>query len=235
MKLKSEKFEELISNKNILEKSLEKTKLEYRLFDPGQYLYSLLLEKRRNLDIFSDEYLELSYTTLIAWNMNGRAAKLNEIELFKESIRSNKENMTLLNNYRIENLSKGEFEKTINITESLFKKLDLVGESWTGNKIKSKLVTFSKTMHFLLPNLYVPIDRRYTLNFFYNNKTLQTDKNNEKNDEKQLVVFNELFKKFHSLTEIYNLNEYKDNKWNKNIPKTIDNAIIGYSKLSKGL
>lgn len=76
MKFKPLKFEKIMSNKDLLEKIIDLTRKEYRPFDPGSYLYRLMLSKRNEVDIFSDEYLELVYTTLIAWNMNGRGAKL---------------------------------------------------------------------------------------------------------------------------------------------------------------
>jgi len=231
MKFKPLKFQKLISNKSVLEDTLKKTKEYYRPFDPGQYLYNLLLEKRKKMDIFSDEYLELVYTTLIAWNMNGRGAKLNDFSLFKETIRKNKDKLNSLKNYKIEQLNEKEKIEVLKTSEELFNNLDLVGKSWTGNKIKSKLVTFSKTLHFLIPNLFVPIDRKYTLDFFYNDTMVPTHSNNQKNNEKQLEVFREIYEMFCEIAKIYNLKQYLDNKWNTNIPKIIDNAIIGYSKL----
>lgn len=231
MKFKPLKFQKLISNKKILEKALYKTKEYYRLFDPGQYLYNLLLEKRRGMDIFSDEYLELVYTTLIAWNMNRRGAKLNDFALFKNSIREHKEKINLLKRYKLETLNEDNKKKVLEIINSLFRDLDLVGKSWTGNKIKSKLVAFSKTLHFLLPNLIVPIDRKYTINFFYGSIDIPTDMDNQKNNKKQIEVFNELYEKFYEIAKIYNLKRYLDSQWNTSIPKIIDNAIIGYSKL----
>ncbi len=230
MKIKSIKFERLISNKNIFEESLIKTKEFYRSFDPGNYLYNLLLTKRSKIDIFSDEYLELVYTTLIAWNMNGRGAKLNDIDLFKKSIRENKIQIVKLKEYRLEKIGE-DMEKVFDIVEFLFENLDLVGKSWTGNKIKSKLVTFSKTLHFLLPELIVPIDRRYTLDFFYSDKTVPTDNDSKKNNHKQMKIFKELYLKFCEIAKTYELEKYKDNRWNLNVPKIIDNAIIGYGKL----
>lgn len=231
MKIKLDKLQRLISNEEIFDKVLEKTKKDYRPFDPGQYLYNLLLEKRKKIDIFSDEYLELVYTTLIAWNMNGRGAKLNDFELFKESIRKNKSKINSLEIYKIESVNEEDKKKIFGFVEELFKNLDLVGKSWTGNKIKSKIVAFSKTLHFLIPDLIVPIDRRYTLDFFYSNKDVPTDSDNVKNNNKQLKVFKELYEKFCEMAKIYNLKKYLDNKWNRNIPKIIDNAIIGYEKL----
>ncbi len=128
--------------------------------------------------------MELVYTTLISWNMNGRGAKLNDFDLFKETIRNNKSKINSLMNYKIEKLNEKEKADVLRISEELFNNLELVGKSWTGNKIKSKLVTFSKTLHFLIPDLFVPIDRRYTLDFFYDNKMVPTNSNVKKNNEK---------------------------------------------------
>jgi len=119
MKLKLEKFNKLLEDKNLFENSLEKTKKEYRNLDPGQYLYNLLLNKRKISDIYSDEYLELAYTTLIAWNMNGRGAKLADITDFKNTIRENKEIINLLKGYRIEKLDKQEIKKILEIIEKM--------------------------------------------------------------------------------------------------------------------
>lgn len=107
--------------------------------------------------------------------------------------------------------------------KTLFFNLDLT-------ETKSKIVTFSKTLHFLLPELIVPIDRKYTLDFFYSNKQIPTDKNKNKNCEKQFRIFEELFNKFIERSDIYNLNKYLDKIWHVAPTKVIDNAIIGYSK-----
>ena len=230
MKLKLIKFEKLISNREIFEESLNKTKEYYRSLDPGNYLYNLLLKKRDEIDMFGDEYLELVYTTLIAWNMNGRGAKLNDFELFKKSIRESKLNIESLKRYRIEALTKESKKEVLLKVGVLFRELDLLGDSWTGNKIKSKIVMFSKTLHFLLPELIVPIDRKYTLNFFYGNFDVPTDADKLKNDEKQIELFGELYDKFCEIAEVYDLTGYEDDKWNLSVPKIIDNAIIGYSK-----
>lgn len=231
MKFKPLKFQKLISNKRILERTLNKTKEDYRPLDPGYYLYNLLLDKHQKMDIFSDEYLKLIYTTLISWNMNGRGAKLNDFTLFKNSIKEQKSKINSLRGYKIETLNEDNKKRVLEIINLLFKDLDLVGKSWTGNKIKSKLVTFSKTLHFLLPNLIVPIDRKYTMNFFYGSTDIPTDINIQRNNKKQIEVFNELYGKFYEITKIYNLKKYFDNQWNRTIPKIIDNAIIGYNKL----
>ena len=76
-------------------------------------------------------------------------------------------------------------DKAIIILTGLFEKLNLV-------KTKSPLVTFSKTLHFFLPNLVVPIDRRYTCDFF----KIYPNRINGKEREVQLVDFFNLQKAF---------------------------------------
>ena len=216
MKIKEENFNKIISDRTLFEKCLQNTKENYRTYDPGQYLYNLLMDKT-NSDIFSDEYISLIYTTLIAWNMNGRGAKLNNFEEFKEEILSQRKNLELLKGLKIEELNEKDFNKVVDILEEIFKNIKLV-------KTNSPLVTFSKAIHFLLPNLVAPIDRKYTINFFYGNAQLQNDN--------QFKIFRELFSKFWVLSKKYDLKSYKDPIWNKNTPKILDNAIIGYKILS---
>ena len=94
-------------------------------------------------------------------------------------------------------------------------------------------------MQFFLPNLVAPIDRRYTLNFFYygidewmdnfygkNNKSVYISKN----EDRQWERFVEIEKYFSEFTA-RNINilekNINKNNWNQNIPKILDNLIIG--------
>ncbi len=220
MKINLTNYQELINNEKGFIELIERTKRDYRPLDPGLYLYNLLMNKSQE-DIFSDEYLELVYTTLIAWNMNGRAAKLADINKFKGSIRKNRKEIESMVNMRLEKLTENELKKVIAILQKLFNDLELV-------KTNSPLVTFSKTMHFLLPNLIVPIDRRYTITFFYGLRGIP-----EKG--KQFAVFEEIFTKFWELSKKYDLSRYVDKVWNRNIPKIMDNAIIGFKIKNKAI
>ncbi len=71
-----------------IKSSLKKYEKSYRLYDPAMYLYKLILDYKGNR--FSDEFIELVYTTLKAWNMDSRAAKLSRFGTFKNSILQNK-------------------------------------------------------------------------------------------------------------------------------------------------
>jgi len=65
-----------LEENGLLDKSLKEVKDNYRPLDPGWYLYrKICLEKDINKK-FEDEFIELVYVTLSAWNMNSRGAKL---------------------------------------------------------------------------------------------------------------------------------------------------------------
>jgi hypothetical protein len=78
-------------------------------------------------------------------------------------------------------------------------------------------------MHFLLPNLCIPIDRKYTLNFFYNNTYL--------NSKKEFEIYTQINKLFLKIYNTHDLSVYLENGmiiWNTTIPKILDNIVIGY-------
>ena len=77
-------------------------------------------------------------------------------------------------------------------------------------------------LHHILPSLVPPIDRSYTLRFFYRRQGLSIS-------EKE--AFREMYLEFHRIAvhrkkEI--LNRLGKNLWNTSETKIIDNAIIGF-------
>ena len=217
--LKFKEKTKVIKNEGIITSCLDKTSREYRPYDPGWYLYRELNQKREKLDIFNDEFIELIYVTLSSWNMNTRAAKLAEFNAFKELLRGNKELILSLGKFRIEGLTESETEKVLGVMEQLFYNLkDLCHQ-------ESKVVTFSKCLHFLLPNLIVPVDRKYTLAFFGYKYNIP------KELPKQFELYQNLFLAFTELSHNFDLKKYSKSRWNENIPKVLDNIIIGYQKL----
>ncbi len=196
---------------------LQKTSKEYRSYDPGWYLYRKLNEENKRRDIFSDDYLELVYVTLCSWNMNQRAAKLANFEDFKRIIRESRSTILSLKGYKIENIK--DLDNVLKAIEVLFHNLRNICHQ------ESKIVTFSKCLHFMLPHLIVPVDRKYTMMFFQNNVMIP------KGIQKQLQLYKTLFLCCHDLTICFDLTKYLGDRWNENIPKVIDNIIIGYQKI----
>lgn len=208
-----EKFE----NKELLKKSLDETRSYYRPLDPGFYLYNQILK----VDIdekFSDENIELIYVTLVAWNMNSRGAKLQEYQMFKQSIQNQKKAILNIKDFTIRDIQK---ESIFSKLHDLFFSLDLVAKS------KPALVTFTKTMHFLLPKLIVPIDRKYTLMYFYENVNIPTE------HEKQFKIIKEIETEYSKFVAKVDLHQYIDEKWNTTEAKVMDNMIIGFNRIIK--
>jgi len=212
---------DIFTNKSI-NKSIKKVDKVYRPYDPGWYLYKKVLETENIKDKFTDEFLELIYVTLSAWNMNSRGARLADIDVFKRSLKKHKKPIIALSKYRIEKIS--NIDDILVKIEQLFKNLEIV---YQDDEIdKPRLVTFSKTLHFLIPDLFVPIDRKYTLMFFYGNVSIN------KNIDKQWEKFEEIFREFHKFSlKVSKMNIKFSTRWVTNIPKIIDNVIIGYQKM----
>jgi len=195
-----------------LNKHLKYTIEHYRPHDPGSYLYNLIFNYKFSQK-FDNPFFELLYATLSSWNMNSRGAELKDYDEFVASILSHKDDFKKLEKKTIIDLE-GQKE----IIEKLFKELSLVNTN-------APLVTFSKTLHFILPNLIAPIDRRYTLRFFYG-------KNSEgcfTSISKQFEVFWKIEMSYSKYAKAHDLSLFvKENSWNRNIPKVMDNAVIGF-------
>jgi len=195
----------------------------FRQLTPSIYLYQKIFEKQNNANyqvekLVSDrEFLELIYVTLISWNMNMRGAKMVDADSFIESIQGFSKNISQLKDKELNLLSEYELGEVLKLTKPLFLNLRVM-------KSKSKIVGVSKTLHFLLPKLFPPMDRRYTMNFFYGHFNYFSDKDKEFNS------FSILLREFYKITQKLKLNskDLDSVLWNTTVPKLIDNAIIGF-------
>jgi hypothetical protein len=165
-----------------------------------------------------DKIYPLIMKTLKAWNMDQRGAKLTTVEKFKQSISQNsvKENLIELSRYKLFSSHKHQIENGIlELLENVFLNLKVM-------ETKRRLVGVSKALHFLLPNLVMPIDNKYTMNIF----SISTDVNRE------LDTFKRIFIKSYNITKMLCLtqNEVDGKRWNTSVPKIIDNAIIGFNR-----
>lgn len=195
----------------------------YRLISPSLYLYKKIIEKHRkcnDLDglLDDDDFLELIYITLDAWNMNQRGAKLIPFEELKKSVLKI-DNRSLLKDlyaYKLNLLSENDLDIVVSKIKQIFYTLKVA-------TTKTKIVGISKALHFLLPDLIMPIDRRYTLNTFYGHNKYNQD------ISKEFKTFKEIFTRFYEIAKELKLSEEDiDNfNWNTSIPKLIDNALIG--------
>jgi hypothetical protein len=96
-----------------------------------------------------------------------------------------------------------------------------------GKEDKSKLVSGSKALHLLLPDLVVPIDRRYTSTFLYRYSD-EFDRDNERQ------TFGIAFAAFRKIAKAVNPEAYVGTqKVHANPTKVIDNGIIGFVERSR--
>jgi hypothetical protein len=84
---------------------------------------------------------------------------------------------------------------------------------------EAKLVSGSKALHHLLPELVVPIDRAYTQRFFgWQNPVFQY---------RQRQCFREAFSAFAEIARSVGPENFVGTGWRSSRTKIIDNALIG--------
>jgi len=204
----------LIKKKEYLVKNIPKLikKFDYRK-EPELYFYKKIISKIRNNSLKNllkrNDFIELLYATLTSWDMNARGAKMKYFDDFKENVIKNKNYFLDLSKYKLTEISESDFLEIKGILGKLYDRLDVM-------QTKGKLVSNSKIMHYLLPDLVMPMDRKNTLNFFFGNTNESKDK------------FLDVIECTYYIAREIDLNKFvnKYNDWNLSVPKIIDNAII---------
>ena len=171
----------------------------------------------------SDEFFDCLYATLASWGMHrmGPAgAKLEDIAHIKDSFRRQEPSIRALQSLSIGSTTSAEVS---DITARVWDVLDGLQVSKSG----TKLVANSKALHHLLPALVPPIDRAYTLRFFYNNMMLS------KGDQ---ATFKEIYPYFHRIAVACReqITSHLGAGLNTSETKVIDNAIIGLVRTQLG-
>lgn len=204
----------IFDDKSIFELCLDSAKDNYSRYCPENYLYRKITSYKF-IDKFSDEFLELLYVTLSMEFENQKLGKLKDFSIFAESIKKHQEDFKELSPLKLRDLDEWDWEECREIFEDLFTDLELVNG-------KSSVIAFSKVLHFMLPNLIVPIDRKNTMRFFYGKKYSCF-----KSLENQYQTFWNLETVFSEFVKRNKVSQYIDDTCNLNIPKILDNAIIG--------
>jgi hypothetical protein len=157
-----------------------------------------------------DSFLKNLYGTLQAWGIGRQASVLLSFSDFTCSLRDFSSNISELEGLSLEdNL---EIPKISEKLWTLISSLKIVGN-------KAKLVSSSKTLHHLLPDLISPIDRRYTQTFFLWDMP--------KFQYAQKDCFYEIFRVFAAIAKKARPSQYVGKGWNTSLSKVIDNAMIG--------
>jgi len=209
MKDVSKRMDEL---KDIFKNKISTMDKKYR-FGPSIYFYEKIYSIRKNTEnitlfLENDKNIEYLYSTLLAWDMNSRGAKMRYFTDFRQSIIDNKKYFLNIENIST-NLLNIQFSKINDSLKKIYNNLNIMYTN-------SKLVSTSKLLHFLFPELIMPMDRTNTLQYFYNNTGESFTRFWE------IFEFSYYFAKENiEWTKIINTG-----KWNTTIPKIIDNAII---------
>lgn len=172
-------------------------------------------------DFLGKRHLEMVYATLVSWGMhrsgNG-GAKMPGYDSFCKSIIRNKNILNELRSKRVEALSCQEWDATLDTLRSLIFDENGILASTT----KAKVVSGSKTLAHIIPDIMPPIDRQYTATFF------GFDKYNLSN-KKELSLFDEtmeLMRNLYTDKEVLRHAVALGHKLNLPLPKLVDNAII---------
>lgn len=209
--------------------SYNKSAIEaYRLDSPARHFHIKTINRlkcHKDFEsVFGDEvFFDYLYATLVAWNMDSQGAKLCGFEQFIKTICNNHQQIAELNKHSLRSLidedaiNSGAFAHAI-------ERINTVLSSLRISETESWLVANTKVLHHLLPGLIPPVDRKYTLKFFFDSTAVKKrDKSN-----------NQFFEVLEQYLYIYELvsdeveNMVDESSFNSSSTKVIDNAIIGY-------
>jgi len=165
----------------------------------------------------SFEFFESLYATLTAWGMHRmgpKGAKLADLSEIVASFQQQADAISEIESLRLRDLSPTE------VQEVAVKLWDIM-RGLRVSTSATRIVACSKALHHLLPLLLPPIDREYTLRFFYNHKTIS------RGDE---ATFLEIFPLFRDIAASQgdHLERLVGPGMNTSETKLIDNAIIGF-------
>lgn len=214
-------FDLITRNREIFFRLVGICNLRYRGLHPPN-LYRRVISMHRQINdleqlINNDKFLNSVYRTLEEFNMNQRGARMESLDTVIESIRFWQEELITLYRYKL-------YEDLEDYMENIRERLHSIFINLRIMQTQRKIVGVSKTLHFLLPDLILPIDGTYTLlAFFGNNRYTNTV-------EREFQDFWEIFSLTYEKAHHLNLTPQDVNGegWNTSIPKLLDNAIIGF-------
>ena len=158
-------------------------------------------------------FLDSLGETLRAWSWE-RPGAVNATE-FETQIRQAAERLDFLNGIRIEDITDHDVDR---VARELW---ECIGDLVITRR-RARLVFGTKAIHHLLPDLIPPMDRRNTGRFFRRNWATRRDEER---------VFRDIFPDFVRLARrcAPQLRPFiRPDNFNTSIPKTLDNAIIGF-------
>lgn len=165
-----------------------------------------------------DLFFDFLYATLAAWGLHRMGpgkTKLRDIEELKESFRAQAGVLEQLRDMTITALDARGAERVARTLWPVLARLRV-------SEAEFRVVANTKALHHVLPSLLPPIDRTYTLTFFYGRKNLTVP---------EPEAFLEIYAAFHRIaSDNASLIGARSGvgQWNTSETKIIDNAIVGY-------
>ncbi|MCY4579771.1 MAG: hypothetical protein OXD31_12095 [Chloroflexi bacterium] len=158
--------------------------------------------------------------TLVAWGMDSQKAELSPPDKFYSQFKDNRHLVVELEQYSIADLSN---PVVVTLIWDTIRILNL-------SKTRSQLVTGSKAIHHLLPNLLPPIDRQYTGKFskLYQHHYTDNAKSGLERVIEGFAQINKLLRQQYGTCYLSSL--VGKTQWATSETKLIDNAIIGFVK-----
>lgn len=194
---------------------------KYRRDDDLKFYRELIAQHRKiadlNTQVASDAFLQKVYATLGKWDMNKRGARLVDLSTMRDSIRFHREYLSKLYKYRLEKLSEEDIQELLKQLKVLFCGLKIMAT-------KRRIVGVSKALHFLLPDLVMPVDSTNTMLAFYGYNRY------DDSTEKEFKTYSDIFEKSYTIAKRLKLTESDVDgwRWSCSVPKLIDNAIFGF-------
>ncbi len=189
---------------------------------PSQYFHlrtiACLRRHRSVIDALNNErYFDFLYATLTAWGLHrmGRGnTKLREPQAIRHSLLRNADRIRELETLRLSDFGVASVDRVTEDVWMVLKDLEVT-------KAKAFLVANSKALHHVLPSLVPPIDREYTLSFFFGGTSIAG---------REEVAFRAMYPHFHELARSRQTavrRWIRRKGWNTSESKVIDNAIVG--------
>jgi hypothetical protein len=177
--------------------------------------------KRRELGtatvaVRNTAFLKLLYQTLNSWGIGQRGSKLLKFDDFVQAVRRCESAIASLEICRLDDsaLERPSPDRLWNLVDSL-----AIVEN------EAKLVPCTKTLHHILPELFVPIDRAFTRVFFgWPGQEFQYQ---------QKRVFYKAYEQFAKIANGANPAQFIGSGWKTSLTKNIDNAVIGFCRVER--
>ena len=166
------------------------------------------------------------HETVKAW-VSGRC-KLKSSSDFFRTIEKIADDLEQMREITLESLveKKTNFSQTEEMLKSIFERLETADQT-------AQLVSNSKTLFHLLPDLIMPVDRAHVLDFFIGWRKA----NGPISRKKEIEYFIGIFKYYYQICkknfpQIKGIYYKKRREHDSSIPKIIDNAVCGYTARS---